>query len=147
MNQSRSFVQLLVALTLFIAVNCKPLSFTEKESNLISAALKESLTRHKIPIDQEISFTGTFDCIEQGDCELSIDVQLTTNGVLSGNDVLNGLANGNGNDNGNNGNHNGNVILQIFNAPVEDHLILTTPIIPTTTRDLETTAPWWPTEA
>lgn len=149
MSQSRSF-KLLLVLTVFIAANCRPISLTEKEINLISSALKETLTRHKISIGREISFTGTFDCIEQ-DCELSLDVQETTNGVLSGNDVLNGIGNGNGNDNGNNGNHNGNVIFQIFNAPVQDPLVtstttmITTIGVETTTTENFNSTSWWPT--
>lgn len=39
---------------------------------------------------------------------------------------MKGIGNGNGNDNGNNGNNNGNIILQIFNYPVDDDIILKT---------------------
>lgn len=65
--------------------------------------------------------------------------------LVTGNDVLNGLANGNGNGNGNNGNHNGNILVQIFN--VEENYEDSTPDhkIDETTTGFETWTPG-PTE-
>lgn len=123
-----------------IFIESKTLILNEKEVQQISTAFKEALDRHNIVAAKEISFTGLFDCLSPNDCEITFDINLTNteNGVLSGNDLLNGIGNGNGNDNGNNGNNNSNVILQIFNIPVDE--------IPTssTTERISTTPIWWP---
>jgi hypothetical protein len=99
-------------------VESKSLSLNEKELHQISTALKASLERQAI--DYPVFFNGTFECPPKGnDCSLSIDTaaNLIKNGLVRGNDLLNGIANGNGNENGNN---NGNLVLQIFNIPVDD---------------------------
>lgn len=135
-------VFILISTYLILTVNARTLVLNEKEIQQISSAFKEALDRHHISTAKEIPFAGTFDCLTPSDCEISIDldVSYTENGLLSGNDVLNGIANGNGNENGNNGNNNGNVILQFFNAPIDE--IFTTK---TTTEASTTQNIWWPT--
>ncbi|KAG5670134.1 hypothetical protein PVAND_000416 [Polypedilum vanderplanki] len=122
------------------SVESKTLILNQKEIQQILSTFKEALDRHKIMATKEISFTGLFDCLSPNDCEITFDINLTNteNGALSGNDLLNGIGNGNGNDNGHNGNNNGNVILQIFNIPIDE--------IPTTstTERTTTTNMWWP---
>ena len=120
-------------LTLFVQFTVQhPLGLTENEVHQFAAVFKEVFNRHQIPVSKEILFNGSFQCSPPEDCAVTIDVSLsnsnTENGVLSGNDVLNGIGNGNGNN-------NGNVVLQIFNIPPDDKFG-----IPTTTEG--TTFPW-----
>jgi hypothetical protein len=121
----------------------RTLVLNENEAQRISSALKEALERHHIATSKDIEFEGVFDCLSSTECEVTFDISNThtENGVLSGNDVLNGLANGNGNDNGHSGNNNGNVVLQIFNIPLDEALPTQT-----STEKTSTTNSWW-TEA
>lgn len=125
-------------LTEFSFSNGRSLSFNEKELREAVSALKRTLERHHLRYDKEVKFHGTFQCASEDpeECDLSIDIaNAADGGVLSGNDILNGIANGNGNDNGGNGNNSGNVVLQIFNIPIED--------LKTTTETPSTTSPWY----
>lgn len=133
MDQQRVLKFLFLFFLFCSTISCKPITLSEKELKLLSSTFKEIFTRHKIPIDNKISYEGNYECYEDDDCEVTLNTQQITNGVLSGNDILNGLANGNGNDNGNNGNNSGNVILQIFNAPPGEFFPTSTAAAPTTT--------------
>lgn len=131
---------ILIVLVTSPLIHSRPFGLTETETHLLIGILKEALSRHQIPTDKEISFSGNFECSPPDVCSVALDVNLsnsqTENGVLSGNDVLNGIGNGNGNDNGNNGNNNGNVILQIFNIPPDEVTK------ETSTTVARTTYPW-----
>lgn len=109
----------------------RPIGLTENEVHRLIVLLNEVFERNRINNSEEIIFSGSFKCSPPDNCSISLDVtsksSITENGVLSGNDVLNGLGNGNGNN-------NGNIIVQIFNLPNDEiYRDTTTPVSDTST--------------
>ena len=111
------FILLLFHLVVILPlILSRPIGLTENEVHQFVSLLNEVFEKYRISNSDEILFSGSFKCSPPDDCSVTLDVNSnnsnTENGVLSGNDVLNGLGNGNGNDNGNNGNNNGNIIAK-----------------------------------